>query len=403
MKQMLWEYLLVYCTSHFLRTIGEPPAPYQKDLDEVALTAKSTNPPVPVWIIFLFSLLVSSRYMITFLLRYVFDVISTVVIVSSVPISSYAAAFAEAHPSMKPPSSTRVATANGAAKHPTSNRQDSLLDYKKTRRIRTAKHSVQSWSTQFINLPCFRGLNAYFIMCISQWYLSVTIDFFLSGQPEGLQLGYGPSSVVVAICFGGSAALWTHCAITERSSDYVYNHFPKGHQILPKLFPVTALWAFSDQVALSLPLALSRVWELKRYAEDPYQWSALGAYGQSFVILRFLVVYTLHLALFAGAVVPTSMILRRVHAGMLDSEETALVPHHHAQKEISIPEAWSTMTWAAYRRVLGIHVQHYLLDHAIHLLFWTFIWGLHQFCLTDQYDIRGLPDSPRMIQVRVLS
>ena len=160
--------------------------------------------------------------------------------VSSVPITTYAAATARAHPSIKQPSLVREAASNGAPKPAWINRQDSVLDCKMAR-VRTAKRAVQSWSTSVLNLPCFRGLSAYLIMCIAQWYLAATVDFLLSGQPEGLQLGYGSSSVLVAICFGGGAALWTHCAITDRSSDYVYNHFPKGHQILPKLVPVTAI------------------------------------------------------------------------------------------------------------------------------------------------------------------
>lgn len=322
--------------------------------------------------------------------------------VSSVPISPYAAAWARAHSSIKqpssaPPSTKRAVTFN-TTKPPKADRQDSILQCK-LRRIRTAKRSVQSLSTRFINLPCFRGLNAYLIMCISQWYLSVTIDFLLSGQPDGLQLGYGSSSVVVAICFGGSAALWTHCAITERSSDYVYNHFPKGHEILCKLFPVTAMWAFSEQIALSLPLALSRIWDLKHYVDSPHVWSSLSPYGQLLIIVRFGAVFAVHLALVAVAAVPATMVLRRVHATMLDSEETALVPHHHAQKEISITEAWSTIDWAAWRRVLAIYIQSYFVDHAIHLIYWSAVWGLHQFFQTDQYDIHSLPNAPTMIKI----
>ncbi|KAI4171610.1 MAG: hypothetical protein LQ348_006904 [Seirophora lacunosa] len=282
------------------------------------------------------------------------------------------------------------------------NRQDSILQCN-MRRIRTAKMSVQSWSTWFINLPCFRGLNAFLIMSVSQWYLSVTIDFFLSGQPEGLQLGYGSSSILVAICFGVGTALWTHCAITERSSDYVYSHFPKGNETLGKLVPVTAMWAFSEQIALSLPLTLSRIWSLKRYTDDPRAWSTLGASDQLITISQFLLVFGLHSALVACAVIPANMVLRRVHATMLDSEETALVPHHHAQKEVSITEAWSTIDWAAYRRVFSIYVQYYFLNHAIHFAYWSAVWGLHHVCQTDQYDIRGLPNAPQMVQVRVLA
>ncbi|KAL8784934.1 MAG: hypothetical protein Q9213_003676 [Squamulea squamosa] len=330
--------------------------------------------------------------------------------ISSVPVSPYAAAIARAHPSITPASasSTNATPSKDATpdrpkvKATRCERRDSLLNSSMAR-ARTAKRSVQSWSTWFLNLPCFRGLNAYLIMCVTQWYLAVIIDFFLSGQPEGLQLGYGSSSVLVAICFGGSAALWTHCAITERSSDYVYNHFPKGNQILLKLVPVTAAWAFSEQIALSIPLALSRYLELARFASEPRTWSDLEAREQLLTMLRFLAVYILHLVLVACASIPANIVIRRVHATMLDSEETALVPHHHAQKEISISEAWSTIDREAYRRVVIVYVQQYLLDHIIHLGYWSAVCVLHQLCQTEQYNLQNLPNAPTSIHVRIFT
>ncbi|KAL8671498.1 MAG: hypothetical protein Q9168_004012 [Polycauliona sp. 1 TL-2023] len=403
MGQLLWEYVLVYCTSHFLRAIGEPPTIGRGHDGFDPSNQPSSHQPLPITIIFLFSFLVSLRYVATFLLRYVFEVVSTVIIVSSEPISPYAAAVARAHPSMKPNSTPQRTVPDQRIKHsPNVNRQDSLL-CSSMERARTAKRSVQSWSTWFLNLPYFRGLNAYVMMSVTQWYLAVIIDFFLSGQPEGLQLGYGSSSVLVSICFGGGAALWTHCAITERSSDYVYNHFPKGSQILCKLFPVTAAWAFSEHIALSLPLALSRYLELTRFASEPYTWSDLGAWSQIFTMLRFFMVYILHLVLVATASIPATMVLRRVHATMLDSEETALVPHYHAQKEISVSEAWSTIDWKAYRRVLAVYIQYYFLDHMIHLLYWSAVHGLHHLCETVHYDTHSLPNAPTSIQIRVFS
>ncbi|KAL9637666.1 MAG: hypothetical protein Q9204_001782 [Flavoplaca sp. TL-2023a] len=398
----MWEYLLVYCTSHFLRAIGEPPTVGHRHDGFDPSNRSSSRQPLPVTIIFLFSLLVSIRYILTFLLRYIFEVASTVIMVSSEPMSPYAAAVARAHPSVKAESAPKRPNLE-QRRHQSShiNRQDSLLNSSMAR-VRTAKRSVQSWSTWFLNLPCFRGLNAYLILCISQWYLAVSIDFFLSGQPEGLQLGYGASSVLVAICFGGGAALWTHCAITERSSDYVYSHFPKGSQILPKLVPVTAAWAFSEQIALSLPLALSRQFKLTRFASEPHTWSDLGASQQLFTMLQFFIVYILHLALVASAAIPANIVLRRVHATMLDSEETALVPHYHAQKEISISEAWSTIDWEAYRRVVTVYVQYYFLDHMIHLGYWSTVCALHYLCQTVDYDTQSLPNAPRSIQIHFL-
>ncbi|KAI4240399.1 MAG: hypothetical protein LQ352_007641 [Teloschistes flavicans] len=322
--------------------------------------------------------------------------------VSSVPVTAYAAASARAYPSPQQPSLTKKTTINFSVKPPTINRQDSLLSCKAAR-VRTAKLAVQSWSTRFQNLPCFRGLNAYLVMHVSQWYLAAIIDYLLSGQPEGLQLGYGSSSVLVAICFGGGFALWTHCAITERSSDYVYSHFPKGHEILPKLVPVTAMWAFSQHIARSLPLALSRYLHLTQFVAESDAWSDLDAYGQIRTIVCFLAVHALHLSLVACASIPATMIFRRVHATMLDAEEIALVPHHHAQKEISITEAWSTMTWQDYRRVVAIYVQHYLLDHLLHFAYWSSVWALHHLCRTEQYNMQSLPNVPRMIQLHIFT
>ncbi len=67
MGQILWEYLLVYCTSHFLRAIGEPPT-FGRGHDGLDPSNKpSTRQPLPVWIIFIFSLLVSLRYIMAFL------------------------------------------------------------------------------------------------------------------------------------------------------------------------------------------------------------------------------------------------------------------------------------------------------------------------------------------------
>ena len=319
--------------------------------------------------------------------------------VSSVPIGPFAAATARAHSSIKDGVSAEEPTPNGAPHESKVDRKDSLF-ISQAKRVRTSKKAKQSWSTSFVNLPCFRGLNAYLTMSIAQWYLAAMLDFCLSGQPKGQQLGYGSSSVLVAICFGGSAALWTHCAITERSSDYVYSHFPKGQQILSKLVPVTAMWAFSDQIALSLPLALSRYLDLRRFTSNPDAWSDLDAFGQLHTMGCFLAVYAMHLSLVACASIPATMILRRVHATMLDSEETSLVPYHHAQ-EISMTDAWSTMSLETYRRAVIVYIQHYVLDHALHLVYWSAVWTLHRLCQTEQYDMQSLPHVPRMIHVQV--
>ncbi|KAL8743962.1 MAG: hypothetical protein Q9190_003745 [Brigantiaea leucoxantha] len=268
-------------------------------------------------------------------------------------------------------------------------------------RVRTGKKSVQSLATRFLNLPCLRGIDAWLKMSVAQWYLAACTDFLLSGQPDGLQMGYGSSYVVIAIFFGEGAVQWTHCAITERSSDYVYWNFLKNGQALGKLVPVTAMWAFSEQMALSLPLAMSRVFGLKDYAFEPQKLSDLSAVGQLLVLMRLLIVYLLYLGITAFVSIPANMILRRVHATMLAADETSIVPYHHANKEISITEAWSTLTWDDYRRVVLTHVQHFILSQSLHLTYWSLLWYLHTFFNVAQYSSPQLPNSPANLKIQM--
>lgn len=75
--QMALEYLLVYCTSHGLTSIGEPPLPktYRPVGDSLLQTQRNgtidsqgldSKEPMPVWIIFVFLSLATAKYIISF-------------------------------------------------------------------------------------------------------------------------------------------------------------------------------------------------------------------------------------------------------------------------------------------------------------------------------------------------
>lgn len=72
--QMALEYLLVYCTSHGLTSIGEPPLPktYRPVGDSLVQTQRSPNhstatkDAMPVWIIFIFLSLATMKYIFSF-------------------------------------------------------------------------------------------------------------------------------------------------------------------------------------------------------------------------------------------------------------------------------------------------------------------------------------------------
>jgi len=73
--QMAIEYLLVYCTSHGLTSIGEPPLPktYRPVGDSLIQTQRNANrstatkEAMPVWIILIFLSLATIKYILSFL------------------------------------------------------------------------------------------------------------------------------------------------------------------------------------------------------------------------------------------------------------------------------------------------------------------------------------------------
>ena len=77
--QMALEYLLVYCTSHGLTSIGEPPLPktYRPVGDSLIQTQRNANQStatkeaMPVWIIFVFLSLATVKYILSFLVSWV--------------------------------------------------------------------------------------------------------------------------------------------------------------------------------------------------------------------------------------------------------------------------------------------------------------------------------------------
>lgn len=259
---------------------------------------------------------------------------------------------------------------------------------------------IQSLGRRFFGLTCLRGLNAFLIMSVAQWYLGAISDFFLSGQPKEMMPGYGSSSVILAVFFGSGSALWTHYAITEPSNRKIHNLFPRGSEVLLELFPITCLWAVCEQITMSLPLAMSRsrFFKLREYAWDPQLWNDLDASGQRLLLFKFSLVYIVYLLLVACFSIPASMMLRRIHASMLPEADAAIVPYVRGKPQprddeespthspgLSVSQAWSTLKWSAYFRVLRVYIQYFIINQLLHFLCWEADWRLHEFFETDQY------------------
>ena len=277
----------------------------------------------------------------------------------------------------------------------------------------TAKPSktvvMKAWD-RICSYPCFRGFIGYLYMAIPQWYFGMVGDFFLSGQPSELSLGYGTTSIVLATMWGSGLAIWTHYTITPpRKSIRVQDHFPKGPSVLTDLWPLTVSWLVAEHLTLSLPLALSRTFKLKHYAFDVDSWNTLDEFGQNKKVMQFALVFLLYLLLVAGVAIPATMTMRRVHASMLSDDDLAIVPFHRGDRSrlqpydqrsqirqpgLTVAEAFNTITWDAYLRVLLVYVQYFALNQLVQMAYWSANWKLHQVFEIEKYASANLPCSP---------
>lgn len=281
---------------------------------------------------------------------------------------------------------------------------------------------IESLGKKFFNLPYLRGLSAFLTLSITQWLFSTVGDFFLSGQPKELKAGYGSTSIILAVFFGGTSALWTHYAITRpRDIRKIEDHFPRGQALLVELYPITTLWAVCEQMVRSLPLALSRSGRifgpLGQYAWTPELWSTLDASAQRILLFKFAVLFLFYLFLVAALSIPVSITLRRIHASMLRDADEAIVPFVHGNPRprddddddesltqspgLSVSEAWATLNWTLYVRVVRVFVIYWIVNQALHLLCWQADLLLNDLFDTDRYA-SPFPSRPTTLTLRFL-
>lgn len=451
--QMALEYLLVYCTSHGLTAIGEPPLPktYQPVGESLLQTSRAnersnldSKDPMPVWIVLVFLTLATLKYCLSFVVStefesyvviqsdfrvqvwYVYQVISTVIMVADRRIRTIAAANAYKHPGshrarldnliqeirviirFKAAGADRLRRVSVGEIRQDLKRRDTMKTGQPN--AKPSKSAVmRSWD-RITSFPCFRGFIGYLYMAVPQWYFGMFCDFFLSGQPSELSLGYGTTSIVLATLWGSGLATWTHYTITlPRKSINVQDHFPKGPNVLTDLWPLTASWSVAEHLTLSLPLALSRTLRLKHYAFDVDSWNTLDESGQTKKIMQFAMVFLLYLLLVAVVAIPATMTMRRVHASMLSDDDLAIVPFHRGdrarlnpydkrsqirQQGLTVAEAFNTITWDAYLRVLFVYFQYFAINQLVQLAYWSANWKLHQVLEVDKYASTNLPCSP---------
>ena len=359
---------------------------------------------------------------------YVYQVISTVIAVADRQIGTVAAANADKHPEshraridnlvrairvikklrVKAAAAVRLRSVSVSEVRQDLKRRDTMKGTEPT--AKPSKGTMMKAWDHITSYPCFRGFIGYLYMAVPQWYFGMVCDFFLSGQPSELSLGYGTTSIVLATMWGSGLATWTHYTITPpRKCIKVQDHFPKGPGVLTDLWPLTVSWLVAEHLTLSLPLALSRMFKLKHYAFDVDSWNTLDELDQSKKVMQFALVFLFYLLLVAAVAIPATMTMRRVHASMLSDDDLAIVPFHRGdrtrlrpyderskirQPGLTVAEAFNTITWDAYFRVLSVYIQYFALNQLVQMAYWSANWKLHEILEVNQFAPTNLPCSP---------
>lgn len=270
-------------------------------------------------------------------------------------------------------------------------------------------HKISKFWSRW-TLPCFRGFTTYLTLSVCLWFLPVTADFFLSGQPAELKLGYGSTTIVLFTLFGPAFAVWTHYAITATSPKRILDHFPRGRNVVLELWEITASWAVAEQVSIAGPLALSRGFGLKRFAFDVEAWNELDGSDVWLVIAKFSLVHLLYIILTTTLSIPATIVARRVYASMLSDEDLAIIPFHSGDRTrlhpyddratfrrpgLTVAEAWESIKWREdYWRVVRVWVQYWVLNQGVQMAYWCVNWWLHGWLGVEGFAETGLPCSP---------
>ena len=144
-------------------------------------------------------------------------------------------------------------------------------------------------------------------------------------------------------------------------------------------------------------------------AFDALAWNGLDTQQRELKIAQFACVGFLHVIMVAVVALPATMILRRFYASMLSDEDLAIVPFHrgdkgrkHSYEErsrlqkpgLTVSEAWATITWRQYLRVLGVYAGWILVNQLVQMVYWWSNWELHKLLEVERFASTKLPCSP---------
>ncbi|KAI9793770.1 MAG: hypothetical protein M1833_000662 [Piccolia ochrophora] len=210
----------------------------------------------------------------------------------------------------------------------------------------------------------FRGIGLQFIY---QFIAMVIKGFIQANLLRRNEVSHHIAGFVASLMVAGPMMAWTHYVISEPSQKSWYGHLcDLTFKDWKKIMPVTALWAFVQQLQLYLPTAL---------------YNSAGPYVPKADPVLIAAAILLNIVLFGLVMVPALVTLTRVQASLLPENIQTIVTFDRSFDGKVVPEilggtgvlgmldAWKTFDWASRRRLLGVYAKVFSLQFALAFCF----------------------------------
>lgn len=251
------------------------------------------------------------------------------------------------------------------------------------------------------SLAIFRGLGVFaFSGIIAQFAREFLQVLFVQTLGMPFPISASLSTFLAKIAINRFLLTWTHIVISQPSSKWWSRRLP-SFRTARKALPATALWAFTEQLSISLPLILACGLGLHRDLSPGEARDGLLTMDErtaKMILLKSFAVFFVGITTYFLVWIPANVTLTRVQASLLPETDAPIVPFDRTFKGKFIPEsmggsgklglldAWRTFDWVARRRLLKLIVKLLALDFGAGLFFGLVILGELRLVMGDQYD-----------------
>ncbi|OBT72783.1 hypothetical protein VF21_08649 [Pseudogymnoascus sp. 05NY08] len=200
----------------------------------------------------------------------------------------------------------------------------------------------------------YRGLSMFVVYIFLCSQFSIVFSFLPSGLGDILTM------VILSTIRMG----WTHAIVSAPSPLPWFRRLP-SIKTFKKIAPITALVAVSEELSILLPYLLAGA--LGLFESMDRQASGETIEDPEACLVKIFLVAATFFSYVILVVVPTTMVMSRMHASMIEENVDTIVSVH--REPLSIKEAWKSVDWNARVHVYKAYLKGFAIQMSIMILF----------------------------------